>query len=525
MKTVLFINHTKKNCGVYQYGIRVYDILKQSNKINFVYKEISDYDEYLLSLQINNVREIIYNYHYATLNWLNINNISKNHTNIGIIHESPTNIFDITCDIDPDIQDTIKNISIPRPIFENVETMLDNMHFSSETIQNFIQYSEENTPIFGSFGFGFYFKGFDKIVKIINEQYDNAIIKLVIPIAYFDPESQFTVINARNKCIENNKKSGIKLMITHEFMTNEELLKFLSSNTLNIFLYDTLNNRGISSVIDYALSVKKPLAISDSHMFKHIYSDEICVYKNNIEYILENSTKYCEKYLVEFSNKNLINVFETIIDNSIKKYSQANQDIFVSKICNKRDGFFLEIGSNHPITHNNTYLLEKEYNWKGLMVEYDKIFENLYKIHRSNSIYELNDARIINYRKILDDYNFPSNMDYLQIDLDVNNKSTLDTLVLLDNTVFDKYKFAIITFEHDIYSGNYFDTRNISRDIFSKRGYILAFPDVKVFWENEYKPFEDWYIHPDLININIIDEIKTNESLNNNEIINRLQIL
>ncbi len=43
----------------------------------------------------------------------------------------------------------------------------------------------------------------------------------------------------------------------------------------------------------------------------------------------------------------------------MESFSQAKQDIFVSKVCNVNNGYFLEIGSNHPITHNNTYLLEK----------------------------------------------------------------------------------------------------------------------------------------------------------------------
>ena len=151
--------------------------------------------------------------------------------------------------------------------------------------------------------------------------------------------------------------------------------------------------------------------------------------------------------------------------------SQALQDLFVISILkNKNNGYFLEIGSNHPITCNNTYMLEKEYGWKGLMIEYDSSFEQLYKDLRPNSIYRISDARLVDYRGILDTNTFPCNIDYLQIDLDVNNKSTLDTLVLLDNTCFDKYKFATITFEHDIYTGNYFNTREISRKIFKKRG-------------------------------------------------------
>ena len=202
----------------------------------------------------------------------------------------------------------------------------------------------------------------------------------------------------------------------------------------------------------------------------------------------------------------------------MKSYSQAAQDLFVCSVLkNKYNGTFLEIGSNHPITHNNTYLLENMYNWRGLMVEYDSSFLSLYKQHRPNSLYELKDARSVDYRSILD-ANFPINMDYLQIDLDVNNKSTLDTLTLLSTTVFDKYKFATITFEHDIYTGNYFNTQSASRSIFSENGYILVFDNVSVFWEGGYKPFEDWYVHPDLVDMDYINKIKRTGNITTDEI-------
>ena len=139
-------------------------------------------------------------------------------------------------------------------------------------------------------------------------------------------------------------------------------------------------------------------------------------------------------------------------------FSQAGQDKFVLNVLKKKkNGNFLEIGSSHPTFINNTYTLEKNYNWRGIMVEYDKNFLNLYKIHRPNSIHVINDATKVNYLQILKDNKFPTNIDYLQIDLDVNNRSTLTTLELFDKTVFDEYKFATITFEHDIYNGNFFD--------------------------------------------------------------------
>lgn len=199
-----------------------------------------------------------------------------------------------------------------------------------------------------------------------------------------------------------------------------------------------------------------------------------------------------------------------------QSFSQAGQDLFVLKLLkNKTNGFFLEIGSNHPITINNTYILEKKYNWKGIMIEYDESYKNLYETHRQNSIHIFQDARTIEYYNILKKNNFSNKIDYLQIDLEVSNKSTIDTLELLNNSVFDEYKFSIITFEHDIYTGNHFNTRERSRDILNKKGYILVFPDVK----NEGNKFEDWYVHPDNVDINDINKILTNESLEYSEVI------
>jgi hypothetical protein len=195
--------------------------------------------------------------------------------------------------------------------------------------------------------------------------------------------------------------------------------------------------------------------------------------------------------------------------------------LYVNKF--KQNGTYIDIGANHPSFNNNSFVLEQEFNWTGLLVEYDKSFEPMYIKDRSKSLYEINDATAVNYKNILDINNFPKTVDYLSIDLDVNNRSTLSTLELFDNTVFDTYKFACTTFEHDIYSGDYYDTRRISRQIFNDRGYELVFPDVCVLWEGEYKPFEDWYVHPDLVDMDYINTIKSETSLNCKEIEARLR--
>tara|TARA_B100001996_G_scaffold377730_1_gene360797 strand:- start:1320 stop:1979 length:660 start_codon:yes stop_codon:yes gene_type:complete len=188
---------------------------------------------------------------------------------------------------------------------------------------------------------------------------------------------------------------------------------------------------------------------------------------------------------------------------------QAEQDKFVLNILkNKKKGFFLEIGSNHPIKINNSYILEKNYEWNGIMVEYDNKWLNDYKKFRPNSIHIINDATKIDYKKLFEINNVPMNLDYLQIDLWVKNGSTLNTLKKLNSEVMDKHKFATITFEHDIYDTNYLNTRLVSRKIFEDRGYVRVFSDIN----NGGYPYEDWYIHPDLVDNELVNTlIKKNE--------------
>jgi len=52
--------------------------------------------------------------------------------------------------------------------------------------------------------------------------------------------------------------------------------------------------------------------------------------------------------------------------------SQWSQDIFVLYACNsKKSGLFLEVGGADGFTHSNTYSLEKQYEWRGTLVEPD----------------------------------------------------------------------------------------------------------------------------------------------------------
>lgn len=188
-------------------------------------------------------------------------------------------------------------------------------------------------------------------------------------------------------------------------------------------------------------------------------------------------------------------------------FGQAQQDKFVLNVLKqKRNGFFVEIGSNHPITINNTYLFESQYDWKGILIEYQSLFLPLYKEHRPNSVHVINNATQIDYKTLFETSNAPKSIDYLQIDLEANNGSTIQTLEKLDLDIFDTYTFATVTFEHDIYHTNFGNTREKSREIFAKRGYVSVFQDVDNMGIN---PYEDWYVHPTLVDMEYIENLKS----------------
>ena len=283
---ILFLNHVKSQCGVYWYGYRLWKIWKGSNMIDFDYKEIKDLENYNL-LICSKYDAIIYNYHPSTMPWLSSHTIQRKIPNIGIWHEIlQDKMFEYTLDIPSEI---------PRPIFEEIPETITS---TDKDVIDFINYKKEGVPIIGSFGFGFQSKGFDKIITNTCNQFDKAIIKIIMPMAqYGDSDGQITK-QIRNQCTSTCTNPNVELRIIHQFISDDDLLYFLSTNTINVFLYAQENNRGISSVIDFALSVDRPICISDSYMFRHIYNDCISITKHTIKksfFTLLNSITFYPK--------------------------------------------------------------------------------------------------------------------------------------------------------------------------------------------------------------------------------------
>ena len=70
----------------------------------------------------------------------------------------------------------------------------------------------------------------------------------------------------------------------------------------------------------------------------------------------------------------MINYFKKVYYEkySKKSYSLSNVDLVIERIFkNKKNGVFVDVGCNHPIKYNNTYLLYKK-GWRGINIDLDQ---------------------------------------------------------------------------------------------------------------------------------------------------------
>ena len=169
----------------------------------------------------------------------------------------------------------------------------------------------------------------------------------------------------------------------------------------------------------------------------------------------------------------------------------------------KRDGFFLEIGSEdkHAVRCLITDILEKEYNWKGLVLHCDMSLIN--KNERKNTtFFPKYNGLNYNNKILFYENDVPLNCDYLNINT-TGYHNTPYILNKLNNEILDKYKFATIMFQTNIYNTNKTNARQLSRKILKERGYIRVFSDIM---SNDKHPFDDWYVHPDLVDMDYVNK-------------------
>lgn len=102
--------------------------------------------------------------------------------------------------------------------------------------------------------------------------------------------------------------------------------------------------------------------------------------RNNLPFFWDLS-----KALGNYSNI-FLNFYIYLIANNKLSQSQLYQDLFVLFILNeKKDGVFLEFGATDGKSLSNSYLLENQFDWQGVLIEPSPQWHEKLKNNRPNS--------------------------------------------------------------------------------------------------------------------------------------------
>lgn len=336
---VLFVSHLKKQCGVFEFGKNIFKAISTSEKYNIIWLECNSLQQLHGAVEEFKPAAIIYNYHPATMPWLCQKNGPKFYKNnaheikilqIGIIHEITQDIADNATNYRKEFlirsYDKLANVLFDYYIAADPTLLLRNpfVYKTGRLVPSYTnKLSLPSIPTIGSFGFGTPKKGFEKIVTQVQNEFDNAVIRLNIPFAdYGDLDGALAKQIAAN-CKALVSKKGIRLEVTHDFLKDDDMLNFLAQNSINVFLYEDAAGRGLSSAIDYSLAVQRPLAVSNSTMFRHILQNipSVCIENSSLKQIISTGFEPLQNLLIQWDAQNIKWEYERILDSAIIKYA------------------------------------------------------------------------------------------------------------------------------------------------------------------------------------------------------------
>lgn len=210
---------------------------------------------------------------------------------------------------------------------------------------------------------------------------------------------------------------------------------------------------------------------------------------SNLQQLIESRSSLVEiragmELILELPDRHAAQLLKTLRSSR----SQLRQDLVVlAELDFKRNGFFVEFGATNGVDLSNTYLLEKQFGWKGILAEPAKRWHPDLKRNRTacieldcvwketNSVLTFNEVeqgefstidsysssdfhlkertagktysvKTISLEDLLAKHGAPQKIDYLSIDTEGSE------FEILNNFNFDKYQFTIITCEHNFTS-------------------------------------------------------------------------
>jgi FkbM family methyltransferase len=197
--------------------------------------------------------------------------------------------------------------------------------------------------------------------------------------------------------------------------------------------------------------------------------------------------------------------------------SQLGQDILGLSISGlEKPGFFVEFGASDGIALSNTFVLEKQFGWTGILCEPGINWHPSLERHRnclidSRCVYSVSGEKVsfsenylgelssittfvnpnqhgllkrtlssyevetVSLKDLLDFHKAPKHIEFLSIDTEGSE------FEILSGFDFQSYSFGAICVEH-----NFGPTREKIHSLLTKNGYVQIYDDLS--------EFDDWYI-------------------------------
>jgi FkbM family methyltransferase len=203
-------------------------------------------------------------------------------------------------------------------------------------------------------------------------------------------------------------------------------------------------------------------------------------------------------------------------------YSQLGQDVLALAITDfKRNGYFVEFGAMDGKYASNTYLLEKDYEWTGIVAEPARVFHKDLPINRSciidhRAVTDVTGNQVefkevdeqlglsgivehfhdkdwavkvraqsqgpvytvptVSLDDLLEQHQAPNNIDYISIDTEGSE------YLILKNFNFKKYSVGFFSVEHN----NVDTVRTDIKELMEQNGYVRIL--------SEQSEIDDWYV-------------------------------
>ncbi|MDH7804206.1 MULTISPECIES: FkbM family methyltransferase [unclassified Rhizobium] len=204
--------------------------------------------------------------------------------------------------------------------------------------------------------------------------------------------------------------------------------------------------------------------------------------------------------------------------------AQLRQDILVAVLSRfKRNGYFVEFGATDGVYLSNTFLLEEQLGWTGILAEPARVWLEALRENRPRAViddrcvYEKTGAQLM-FREVQSDFALSTIVEFSDVDLHRNTRKigetypvetitledlltqngapevidfiSIDTegseLSILKGFDFSLFQFNMIACEH-----NYSSTRDQVLNLLKANGYYRIL--------NEISMFDDWFVHESLL--------------------------